>query len=90
MTREYPTADTSRCQDCGVLPGRDHLKGCNSPAARRQRQEWLREEAGEGTGFRLSPEWRWGDGTPSDFEIVAEPGHYTGGPFHQPGRFSRT
>ena len=47
MTREYPTADMGRCQDCGVLPGRDHLKGCNSPAARRQRQEWLREEARE-------------------------------------------
>ena len=36
-----------RCYDCSVLPGRDHLNRCNSPAARRQRQEWLREDARE-------------------------------------------
>ena len=44
MTREYPTADQSRCQDCGVLPGRRHLNRCNTPAARRQRQEDIRDE----------------------------------------------
>ena len=44
MTREYPTADPNRCQDCGVLPGRDHHHDCVSPAARRQRQEAIRDE----------------------------------------------
>ena len=45
--KEYPTADNRRCYDCAVLPGSDHLHRCNSPAARRARQEWLREEAKE-------------------------------------------
>lgn len=44
MTRNYPTADLRRCQECGVLPGRDHLARCQSPEARRIRREWEREE----------------------------------------------
>ena len=47
MGKDYPTADLRRCWDCSVLPGRDHLNRCNSVEARRQRQEWLREEARE-------------------------------------------
>lgn len=44
MARDYPTADTSRCYDCGILPGRDHHYNCTSPAAKRQRREWEAEE----------------------------------------------
>ena len=43
--KDYPTADNSRCYDCFVLAGQDHLNRCNSPAAQRARQEWLRENA---------------------------------------------
>ena len=46
-SKDLPTADHTRCYDCSVLPGRDHLDRCNSPAARRQRQEWLKDSAKE-------------------------------------------
>ena len=44
-TPDLPTADPNRCHDCGILPGRDHLDRCQSPAARRIRRLWDREEA---------------------------------------------
>ena len=44
MIREYPTADEQRCQDCRVLPGRSHHDYCKTPAAKRQRQEQIKDE----------------------------------------------
>lgn len=39
----YPKADSRRSDDCGVLPGRDHLSRCQSYEARRIRRRQARD-----------------------------------------------
>ena len=44
MAREYPTADSRRCYECSVLPGRDHHYDCQSLDAKRKRRAEAAEE----------------------------------------------